>query len=272
MNAKELVERLRRHYIKPGDEMPGGMFMTEVALGKRRADALYVGFFASRGKRLTGFEVKVARSDWLAELDQPAKAETWHAHCHDWYIVAPDTDIVRPEELPDGWGLIIPDPNPRTKTRMKVVVRAKVHEREELPWHVVHALVQKSDSVRMAEVRRAREEIRQGMWEEIDKRVEERLSRDSGTERLAETIKAQQALIDGMTEVLGVQVVNGEWAHGGQITLDQLRASFAPWLAVDRDAQRALRYRIDSLTTVHESVGKALEALRADGLSADLRA
>jgi hypothetical protein len=268
MKASELTDRLRRHYIKPGDEMPGGLFMTEVALGSRRADALYVGFFASRGKRLTGFEIKVARSDWLAELDQPAKAEAWHQHCHQWYVVAPNTDIVRPEELPEGWGLMIPDPNPRTKVRMKIAVRAVIHEREQLPWHVVHALVQKSDSVRMSEVRRARDEIRAGMYDEIEKRVQERVARESNTERLAETIRSQQALIDQMSEILGVTVVAGDWAHGSRITLDQLRSSFSTWLTVDMDAQRALRYRIDSLTVARESIDKALGALNEMPLSA----
>lgn len=38
-NAGELLERLKRHYIKPGDLMPGGAFLPEVVLGSRRADA-----------------------------------------------------------------------------------------------------------------------------------------------------------------------------------------------------------------------------------------
>lgn len=266
MNAKDLTERLRRHHVKPGDDMPGGVFMTEVVLGSRRADALYVGFFVSRGKRLTGFEIKVARSDWLAELDQPAKAEAWHPHCHAWYVVAPDTDIVRPEELPDGWGLMIPDPNPRTKTRMKVVVKAATRGDQDLPWHVVHALIQKSDSVRMSEVRRARDEIRSGMYEEIARKVQEGIGRQGGTERLTATIESQARLIDSMKEILGVEVVEGSWAHGKRITLDDLRGSFAPWLAANKDASAAMAHRLDALHNVRGALDKSIEALERSGI------
>lgn len=66
VTAGELLERLKRHYIKPGDLMPGGAFLPEVVLGSRRADALYVGFFRSRGKMLVGHEIKVSRADWVA--------------------------------------------------------------------------------------------------------------------------------------------------------------------------------------------------------------
>lgn len=267
MNAQELTDRLRRHHIKAGDDMPGGVFMTEVVLGSRRADALYVGFFASRGKRLTGFEVKVARSDWLAELDQPAKAEVWHPHCHSWYVVAPDTEIVRPEELPDGWGLMIPDPNPRTKTRMKVVVKAATRGDVDLPWHVVHALIQKSDSVRMGEVQRARAEIRAGMYEEIEKRVADRSSREDGTARLRETIASQDVLIDEMKRILGVEVVNGSWAHGDRVTLDQLRVSFNTWLAMDMRVQDALSFRMEGLSVARKYLDRSIAALSDQGFA-----
>lgn len=149
VTAKQLVERLRASLVKPGDDMPGGMFMTEVTLGSRRIDGLYCGFFGSRGRFLRGYEVKVARSDWLAELDQPAKAEAWEQNVHEWWIVAPDTTIVRPEELPHGWGLLVPDPNPRTKTRMLTVAKATRHEDRQPSWEAVHAIIQKADTERM---------------------------------------------------------------------------------------------------------------------------
>lgn len=64
---------------------------------------------AGWGKRQTihGFEVKVSRADWLAELRDPSKAEAWAQYCHMFWLVAASKDIVR-DDLPEGWGLLVP--------------------------------------------------------------------------------------------------------------------------------------------------------------------
>lgn len=61
---------------------------------------------------LHGFEVKVSRSDWLAELRDPSKAEAWKRYCDRWWLVAPRNvvDAVR-GDLPDDWGLMCPSGN-----------------------------------------------------------------------------------------------------------------------------------------------------------------
>ena len=54
-----------------------------------------------------GVEVKVSRSDWLRELKDPRKsAETMGYASHCWLAVQ-DLAIARPEELPEGWGLLL---------------------------------------------------------------------------------------------------------------------------------------------------------------------
>jgi hypothetical protein len=57
---------------------------------------------------LHGHEIKVSRSDWLAELKKPEKAAEFTPYMHYWWIVAAYAGIVRDGELPDGWGLIVP--------------------------------------------------------------------------------------------------------------------------------------------------------------------
>ncbi len=69
------------------------------------------------GGEILGFEVKVSRADWLAELRDPHKAE-WRRWCHRWYLVVPDASIVR-DDLPDGWGLIVPDEDGRMRIRRR---------------------------------------------------------------------------------------------------------------------------------------------------------
>jgi hypothetical protein len=72
----------------------------------RTADAVSVATWPSRGLELTGFEIKVSRSDWLKELRDGSKAESIARRCDRWYLVVSDETIVQPGELPPTWGLM----------------------------------------------------------------------------------------------------------------------------------------------------------------------
>ena len=77
--------------------------------GTRRADAVAMALWPSRGLELNGYEIKVSRSDWRREIDgDAAKAEAVAKYCSRWWIVAP-AGIVPVGELPDGWGLLESD-------------------------------------------------------------------------------------------------------------------------------------------------------------------
>ena len=62
------------------------------------------GWDSPGGPKLHGHEVKVSRSDWLAELRDPTKAEAFSRYCDYWWLVVSDKAIVKPGELPEGWG------------------------------------------------------------------------------------------------------------------------------------------------------------------------
>lgn len=89
-------------------------FLTQVRNGTgwarepRTADALALGLWPSRGLELHGFEVKVSRGDWLAELKAPEKADAIARFCHRWWLVVGHAEIVQPGELPAAWGLLVP--------------------------------------------------------------------------------------------------------------------------------------------------------------------
>lgn len=157
VRAQDLLARLQRHYIKPGP-MPGGIFLAEVGLNgptqQRRVDAVHVGFTSSSGRILTGHEIKVSRSDWLHELDQPDKADRWADQCHAWYVVAPSVEIVKPEELPHGWGLMVP--NARTTTRMDRAVKAEVRTDHTPSWLIVRSIMARYDTLRAGAIEQAR--------------------------------------------------------------------------------------------------------------------
>ena len=68
-------------------------------------DAVAVCMSVSHDFAVHGFEVKVARGDWLSELNNPSKSDLAISEVDYWWIVAPSTDIVKVEELPPKWGL-----------------------------------------------------------------------------------------------------------------------------------------------------------------------
>lgn len=122
MTTAELLKGLRHHYLPHVDGIrQGAVFLTEVTAPDRvhRADAVHVGLWQSRGYTVDVHELKTSRSDFQRELDNPAKAEAWWAHCNTFWIVAPDTRVAPPELLPPGWGLMVPGRARRFKTVVK---------------------------------------------------------------------------------------------------------------------------------------------------------
>lgn len=62
-----------------------------------------------------GFEVKVSRADWLTEHRTGGKkSEIWRRYCDYWWLVVPNPKIIKPGELPDGWGLLAGEKQLRT--------------------------------------------------------------------------------------------------------------------------------------------------------------
>lgn len=82
----------------------------EVARGtgysaKRHLDAVAMELWPSHGLALHGIEIKVSRSDWRRERDEPAKAEEVARHLDFFWVAAPK-GVVPADELPTAWGLL----------------------------------------------------------------------------------------------------------------------------------------------------------------------
>lgn len=69
----------------------------------RRADALAFGVWPSHGHALHGFEIKSSRSDWLRELRDPTKADTFLRYCDRFWLVA-EPKVAVESEIPASWG------------------------------------------------------------------------------------------------------------------------------------------------------------------------
>jgi len=95
------------------------------------------GYGRATGPKLHGHEVKVSRSDWLTELRDPDKAEAFRRYCDFWWLAVSDRAIVKPGELPEGWGLMVASGN-----SMRVATPAARNTTvEPLPRHVQATLL-----------------------------------------------------------------------------------------------------------------------------------
>lgn len=94
----------------------------------RRADALALNLFPSKGWELHGFEMKASRSDWLAELADLSKSTPVKRYCDRWWLVAEEGVVMgEANEVPLEWGLMVRGP-----TGLRVVIRAPRRQPE--PW------------------------------------------------------------------------------------------------------------------------------------------
>lgn len=229
LTTAQLMARLQRHYIKPGENIPGGVFLPEVSWngrnGRRRCDAIHVGFTSSSGQILTGHELKVSRADLLHELDDRHKADEWASQCHKWYLVVNDVAITTGIDLPHGWGLMAPG---RSKTRMDVVVQPIPKENGHTPnWDTMRSIMARQDTLRANAIDAARNAAHDAARADINQRVQEstelavaKAMHDS--DRTMEANKRIRLLCDA----LGVHNIN--WPNSGgtmwnSVSLDEVR-------------------------------------------------
>lgn len=84
---------------------------------------------SATGPTLHGHEVKVSRADWLTELRNPEKAESFARFCDYWWLVVADKSIVR-NDLPAGWGLMV-----ASGSSLRAIVRPERRYPEPLARH-----------------------------------------------------------------------------------------------------------------------------------------
>lgn len=248
MTTRELMDRLRRHYIKPG-AMPGGIFIEECGLNgltARRVDALYVGFTSTSGRTLVGHEIKVSRADWLHELDQIHKADLWADQCHEWWLVTPDETIVHDGELPAGWGHLVV--NPRTRTRLRAVTKAQRHEGREPSWQITRSIMARLDTLQQQE----RAAFVRDLRPKIEREVEQRLAQRAPQRPITSDEQARLRDLDQIEAALGHRVGIGEGSVRPQVFAAALR-----W-ARRLDQVAALGWRSASLANELERAAKEL--------------
>ena len=84
---------------------------------RRTADFIATDLWPSSGLAIHGHEVKVSRADWLRELRDPSKSAEFIPFMDFWWLVTADPAIVKPGELPEGWGLMCVDTAGKLRVR-----------------------------------------------------------------------------------------------------------------------------------------------------------
>ncbi|KII16295.1 hypothetical protein [Phaeobacter sp. S60] len=75
------------------------------AHARRRADAVCMNIWPSKGYAIHGFEIKVSRADFLNEMKDITKAKAVAKYCDYWWLAVP-VGLVKAEEVPATWGLM----------------------------------------------------------------------------------------------------------------------------------------------------------------------
>jgi hypothetical protein len=205
MSTSGLLTALKTHYRKPGTARDGCILITEPESPgpqRRRCDLIHIGV-ASRGRGIDAHELKVSRSDWLRELDDPAKADAWWPYCSRWWVVAPP-GIIRGGELPAGWGLMEPQSRSR---RFRVVAEAAVKE-PQLTLGLLADLLARADNERLAEIEALRQEHRDDLYQQAQK-----IRAEQEVRGLSSHTRDRLDALKVIEEAAGVKVDQYAW-HG----------------------------------------------------------
>lgn len=261
MPTTQLLDALHAHYIRSEDRQAptgaGAVFLTEVTApgSTRRADAVHVGLWQSRGAgEIDVCELKTSRSDWRRELDKPEKAEAWWPYSTRFWIVAPHTSIVPVEELPDGWGLMVPGTRGR---RFKTIVKPAIREpRVTVP--LLLTLLKCTETTRTNALREQHRRLASAQYER-----EQQLRRELADATDPDSKRRLDALSE-LEKALGIEIGSRGWrnhidphlagtAMGEYVRNEQAHA----------EATRHLDFEARSLERLSEQLAKTAQELRA---------
>lgn len=227
-------------------------FLAEVSDGtgshrSRSADAIVMSLWPSRGLDLMGFEVKVSRSDWIKELEDPSKADAVCRYCDRWYVVAGNPGIVLAGELPPTWGLI-------ERKGEKLVVAVDAPKLKPIPFDrsfiaaVMRRTYEQLDGYRLQTVQLAQE---YSMGVEAGRKAEEALTQrrfENANSQLKQQYSDLRANVEAFEKASGISLWG--WNKGREIgeAVNLLRSKRIPEI-------------IDRLALIQSQIGAAIEGL-----------
>ncbi len=92
----------------------------------RALDFWAIHTWPSKGHLTVAAEVKVTRGDFIRELNNPSKRESAENYARETYFAAPK-GLIKPEELPERWGLIEVGEKGNARTTVRAAQREEPH-------------------------------------------------------------------------------------------------------------------------------------------------
>lgn len=231
-----------------------------------RIDAAAFGCWPSKGFLRVACEVKRSRGDFLRELDKPAKRAFAEQNFHQTYFVVPH-GLVKPEEVPESWGLLVASQKGDKLRRVKVAMDREVSPMpESLALAAIRALASR-DATR--ESRHFNFEGETVTHDQLDALVEERANaRVPGLERKrTELRQAEQSLADARRRLHEPLVAlaeaamardGGLWPAERAVAASDLDvATVRRWIQSIGAAERKRMLR--SAQQAHDALGRLLE-------------
>lgn len=176
----------------------------------RRADALALNLWPSRGLEIRGFEIKISRSDLKRELNDPSKADAIGKYCHTWCLATPIGLIKESDPVPSTWGIFEADSGSGVFKRMPTTRPA---DEVKVPTRLFVAAIVRAAHAEIASVRSGGDWVRSAsIQEEIDKAYQ-RGQKDAPNEHEAELreLKAKLGTATALLDPLVVDFSNGNF-------------------------------------------------------------
>ena len=235
----------------------------------RRADAVAFNCWPSKGWQRLAFEIKRTRADFMREVDTPAKRAWLEGLFHQCYfVVAPG--IVKPDEVPEGWGLLVATKKGDGLRRTKA---AQHREIDPLPEHLalsaIRALANEIDRARRETYIFEGKEVTCG---ELKARVDEQLVHTRALlERDWAVVRKLRQRLESRKQELEAPLSILARAAGEMDALSPWKGEPKPVTAEDiyrwleRVQARAVRGLLSRAKETHRHLGGFIEAVEAEG-------
>ena len=263
MKTQELDDLLHAHFIRPDDRLDlagaGAVYLTEVTCpdgSGRRADAVHVGLWNSRGAgQIDVCELKVSRSDFRKEIDAPAKAEAWWPYCNAFWIVAPSIEVAPPEELPDGWGLMVPPPPNGRRRKFKTIVEPRRKDARITPGLLV-TLLKNTETTRTKDLAAQERKLRHEFYER-----EKVIKQQRGV--VGDDVRRKLNAIEELEGLMGLKLESHSWRDGikASVAAEGLKAFMEGQKALD-EARANAEYAARELERASQNAAQEASRLR----------
>lgn len=158
LTAQQIAEALRETRYRDSEWLWAREVPTKAGYGSPRTiDCVAMHRWSSHNHQLDMIELKVSRSDFQAELKDPAKHETFFRWANRFWIAAPQ-GLLKAAELPEQWGLLTVGLNDDGGWRVRQLKAAQTME-SEMPSRSFFAMfARRAVSAASSETRRANSE------------------------------------------------------------------------------------------------------------------